>query len=374
MASVDVVCGSYEGGVIGYSLRLADLAEPHAEGLPVAPVFAEAEHSGCVRCVACGEGLMATGGTDHAIAVYNLRRRRSHGKLLQETGGAAIHCLAFHGQTHLVAGGADGDVSIWRTSDWECLLRVKGHKAAVLDVAIHPSGRVALSVGADAKLMLWNLTTGKCNYTLALQQVCSLVRWSETGEEYLLASRGAVQVCDLRSGEELHTLPHDDGPPLGVQYASASLVATGSEGGTLRVWDLRRRLCAVEVRQAHERRVKALAVVSGPGEGVSTLVSASTDGSVKLWRLTHGAADADEPAVTFLLTIATRCRLTCLTAVLYTPEGVDAALASGAKPGKQKMKRLGEAAATTDGAPSEPAVRKAKKKKKLHKASGGSVS
>ena len=55
---------------------------------------------------------------------------------------------------------ADGELSIWRTSDWECLLRMKGHKAAVLDVTIHPSGRVALSVGADNKLMLWNLITG----------------------------------------------------------------------------------------------------------------------------------------------------------------------------------------------------------------------
>ena len=162
MSSIDVVCGSYEGSVVGYSLTHASLTDGDAaEQKRVAtPVFAEKQHEGCVRSVACGGGLMATGGTDNAIAVYNLRKRRSYGKLVQETGGAAINCLRFHEQSHLISGCADGELSIWRTSDWECLLRMKGHKAAVLDVTIHPSGRVALSVGADNKLMLWNLITG----------------------------------------------------------------------------------------------------------------------------------------------------------------------------------------------------------------------
>ena len=65
-------------------------------------------------------------------------------------------------------GGNDGELCIWRSKDWECLLRMKGHKGAVHDVSVHPSGRLALSVAADRKLMLWNLLTGKCNYTLAL--------------------------------------------------------------------------------------------------------------------------------------------------------------------------------------------------------------
>lgn len=162
MSTVEIVCGSYEGNVVGYSLTWDEIDAASAS--PPLPLFAEAQHDGCVRALACGGGLMATGGTDNSIAVYNLRKRRSHGKLLQETGGSAIHTLAFHEGSHLISGCADGELSIWRTSDWECLLRMKGHKAAVLGVAIHPSGRVALSVGADKKLMLWNLTTGAMSH------------------------------------------------------------------------------------------------------------------------------------------------------------------------------------------------------------------
>lgn len=39
-----------------------------------------------------------------------------------------------------------------------------GHKAAVSSVALHPSGRVAMSVGLDAGLRLWDLARGKTSY------------------------------------------------------------------------------------------------------------------------------------------------------------------------------------------------------------------
>ena len=117
--------------------------------------------AGCTSC-----------GSDHTISVYNVRKLREHGKLLQEGGGAALHCLAFFSDTHLVSGGGDGEMCIWRASDWECLLRMKGHKGAIHAIAIHPSGRAALSVAADSKLMLWNLTTARNRRSLNCAQGC----------------------------------------------------------------------------------------------------------------------------------------------------------------------------------------------------------
>ena len=63
-----------------------------------------------------------------------------------------------------------------------CLSLTQGHKGAVHGLAIHPSGRAALSVAADSKLMLWNLTTGKCNYTSALPEPARLIGWTPDGD------------------------------------------------------------------------------------------------------------------------------------------------------------------------------------------------
>ena len=54
-----------------------------------------------------------------------------------------------------------GTICIWRTKDWECLKILKGHKGRVNSLAIHPSGKIALSVSIDKTVHLWNLLTGQ---------------------------------------------------------------------------------------------------------------------------------------------------------------------------------------------------------------------
>ena len=124
---VFLVGGSYEGHLVGYRVAPELLAGGGAlaEASAPPPTFALTAHDGCVRAVAAGGASLASSGTDHAICVHNLRRLRSEGTLVQEEGGAALHCLAFFRDSHLVSGGADGDLCIWRSSDWECLLRMK---------------------------------------------------------------------------------------------------------------------------------------------------------------------------------------------------------------------------------------------------------
>ena len=100
-------------------------------------------------------------GSAHRLLSIRVERSPDNALL---SGGGCPNCLRFFGTSHLLSGGEDGELCIWRTSDWECLVRMKGHKGAVLDFAIHTSGRIALSVASDAKLMLWNLLTGKHSY------------------------------------------------------------------------------------------------------------------------------------------------------------------------------------------------------------------
>lgn len=40
----------------------------------------------------------------------------------------AITSLEFFGQSHLLSGSADNSICIWRTSDWNCLHILGGHK------------------------------------------------------------------------------------------------------------------------------------------------------------------------------------------------------------------------------------------------------
>ena len=47
----------------------------------------------------------------------------------------SITALEFHKDTHLVSASEDGTVAIFRTSDWECLKVLHGHKYGRLPAA-----------------------------------------------------------------------------------------------------------------------------------------------------------------------------------------------------------------------------------------------
>ena len=79
-----VVGGSYEGHIVGYALP-PSVHEAGADGVDApSPTFALSAHDGCVRAAAAGGAQLATSGTDNKIGVYNLRKLRAQGELLQE--------------------------------------------------------------------------------------------------------------------------------------------------------------------------------------------------------------------------------------------------------------------------------------------------
>ena len=51
----------------------------------------------------------------------------------------------------------------------------------MIDVAIHPSGKLALSIGKDRKLVTWNLIKGRSAYVTNIKDIPNFVKWSPTG-------------------------------------------------------------------------------------------------------------------------------------------------------------------------------------------------
>ena len=81
---LNIVAGSYEGSLVGYALSQDVIDGLEAHSYVHTPVFAMSAHDGCVRAAATGGNLLATSSTDNSIAVYNLRKRRAFGKLVQQ--------------------------------------------------------------------------------------------------------------------------------------------------------------------------------------------------------------------------------------------------------------------------------------------------
>lgn len=69
-------------------------------------------------------------------------------------------------------------------------------------LCVHPSNKVALSVGVDRTLRLWNLIKGSIGFTRRLTEPALKVLFSPDAAVYALLYATSIVVCSTADGEE----------------------------------------------------------------------------------------------------------------------------------------------------------------------------
>lgn len=332
-----LVFGTYDGHVLAFRV------EPDAaSGRMLAPLLGIKAHDGRVRSVSSSGRFAVSASSDETMGVLHLRKMVDLGAVYPDSVGVAV--VAMHAGTHLLSAADDGRVGIYRASDWELLTSMAGHAGGVADIAIHPSGRLALTVGTkDAQLFTWNLMRAKCVLKRPLDGgPASAVRWSPAGTSCAVLCDTSVKVLDLESDEFSRTLRHER-RVLAFAYLSEDLVVTGGEDHALHVWDIGaagsarpRELCSSA--DAHNARIKGVAAL-----GSDLLASVCSGGALKLWRL-HADVGA-EPRLEQVDGVELGVRVTCLDVnTSFKPAG-----------GARAARKADKARATAQRASAEPA-------------------
>lgn len=84
----------------------------------------------------------------------------------------------------LLAASTDSAITMYRVRDWVLLRSLKGHRGRVNSIDAHPAGRVALSVGQDKMLRMWDLVAGKAVATMKIGEEGDIVRWNTDGSKF----------------------------------------------------------------------------------------------------------------------------------------------------------------------------------------------
>ncbi|KAM5298315.1 p21-activated protein kinase-interacting protein 1 [Ctenodactylus gundi] len=332
---MELVAGSYEQVLFGFTVQ----PEPEASGEPekwasVAD-FTHHAHTASLSALAVSSRFVVTGSKDETIHIYDMKKKIEHGALVHHNG--TITCLKFYGSRHLISGAEDGLLCVWDAKKWECLKSIKAHKGHVTFLSIHPSGKLALSVGTDKTLRTWNLVEGRSAFIKNIKQNAHIVEWSPSGEKYVVVIMNRIDIYRLDTATVSGTITNGKRVSA-VTFFTDSVLAVAGDEEVVRFFDCDSLICLCEFK-AHENRVKDMFSFEIPEHHI--LVTASSDGFIKMWKLKQ---DKSVPP-SLLCDVNTNARLTCLGVWLDNGTDTKESLSPPAKPSlvkKEQQSNLGQ--------------------------------
>ncbi|XP_006864188.1 PREDICTED: p21-activated protein kinase-interacting protein 1 [Chrysochloris asiatica] len=323
---MELVAGCYEQVLFGFAVH----REPETSGnehkwTPVAD-FTHHAHTASLSAVAANSRFVVTGSKDETIHIYDMKKKIEHGALVHHNG--TITCLKFYGNRHLISGAEDGVICVWDAKKWECLKSIKAHRGHVTFLSIHPSGKLALSVGTDKTLRTWNLVDGRSAFIKNIKQNAHIVEWSPKGEKYVVVTMNKIDVYQLDTASVSGTITNEK-RVSSVTFVSESVLAVAGDEEVVRLFDCDSLVCLCDFK-AHENRVKDILNFEIPEHHV--IVTASSDGFLKMWKLYQ---DKKLPP-SLLCEVNTKARLTCLGVWLDRTAGTKENFSPATKPSVSK--------------------------------------
>jgi WD40 repeat protein len=281
-----------------------------------------------VTCNPAGRSL-ATASEDSFVRLWDMDERHCMTALRGYSNRAlALACSADSPQ--VLTANEDGIVRIWDTRDARVTLQLSGHAGRIWSVACSRDGRWAATVGEDQTVRVWDLRSGNGRHVLSgHKDWIRSVTFSP--DSRMLASAGEdgrVFVWDVATGvrvalvegtmrrafcvtfcndgttlavggdsHEIHLFNARDGAQLGKLVghrgwlsslvSRESTLASCSEDGTVRLWDVTRSECTAVFDVGHK-------VWSGAFHGRGDFfLSGSEDGVLRSWALRNGARQVE---------------------------------------------------------------------------------
>jgi WD40 repeat protein len=255
---------------------------------------------------ASGNGRRAVSVSDDgALRVWDTKTGRQLRTIIDDSKSVAV---SFDGRRAVSAwshksflGRLRFGVRVWNVKLGWKVRTLEGHSHSVQVVALSRDGRRAVSASKDLTLKVWDLRAGRELWSLNCEShpVDHLAVSSDGRRAVSTSAEKTLTVWDLDTGRELRTIADEFKRFDAVELTGDGQRAVLASAGTykLTVWDLERG-CELRTWAGHSGPVTGLAV-SPDGQWV---VSASSDKTVKVWRLSTG-----ELVTTFTCDAPARC-------------------------------------------------------------------
>ncbi|KAK4796952.1 hypothetical protein SAY86_029278 [Trapa natans] len=315
---MSLIAGSYEKFIWGFKLKPLKHSDDDGKTLSLTRLFSYPSHLAPISTVVAAGPVAASGGGDDTVHVYDLAAASSLGSLYHHS--ASVTALEFYTPPqlsfprNLLSAAADGSLSIFDADPFVHLKTLWAHKkgSGVNSVSVHPSGKLALTVGRDECLGMINLLRGKRKFYCRLGKEATVVKFDSSGDKFFMIMGEKIGVHEAEDARLVWELENSK-RVLCAASGEGGLLFSGGEDGNITAWDSKAGKVAYRIDDAHSFRVKGIVVLSRNTDSTETddpylVASASSDGVIRVWDVRMAMKEKPLP----LAEANTKSRLTCL--------------------------------------------------------------
>lgn len=222
-------------------------------------------HTSSVRCVNSGGRYLATGGSDDRIVVMDLKKNQEIQMLTHHSG--TVNQVEFSPDgKFLFSASDDGSLAATKIGSWitDNVWRTPHSGKAITFFAIHPTGKLALSIGKDGTMRTWSLIKGRQVFTTNLKTLTpkgdtiEKVVWSPSGSQFVLISVDKVLVMSVGSASVVRAF--DGVRTTCVCWLSDDMLLLGQMDGKIRFVEIEGDYSVL--LDAHETRIKDMVLLN----------------------------------------------------------------------------------------------------------------
>jgi WD40 repeat protein len=232
----ELVCAVIDGKLKGINLSTGKTdfdVKAHVEG-----PFAVA--------LSADGSLLATGGADSVLRLWDGRSGHFLGLFAKAHGGAITALQLTSDHSHLVSGGADRLIRIWRIAGdakhptIEYQANIVAHDDGVNAISLSPDDKLIASVSGDGSLKIWNLMGGAMVQRVRLGSAGLAVVFSPDGRTVATgAADGKIRLWNPETGMVLPFMAsHEAGVTALAWTPDGRMLVSGGEDKTLRYWNV----------------------------------------------------------------------------------------------------------------------------------------
>ena len=243
--------------------------------------------------------FVSTGG-DKTVFLWDVQTAQTVRRWTGHAGRVNRGVFAGDDDSVIITGSLDGTLRIWdvKSNAYKPIMTFDDAKDSVTDIAIHDADIVASSV--DGRVRSYDIRMGMCQVDV-IGFPCTSLAVSKKGTEVLVGALDAtIRLMDRETGELLKAYSDDAFINKDLRIRSTlglndSVVVSGSEDGTVFVWDIMGGDCLHRFKHADMAEVhgKAAATPAAAKKDVVSAVafcktrrewcSAGGDGNVVVW-------------------------------------------------------------------------------------------